>query len=118
MNAEVKKKWVDALRSGEYRQGEGFLLKGDNYCCLGVLCDLYHKETGEGEWIHQGDNYSRIFSVQGISSNIELPFPVSQWAELPGKNPVVELDDTKALSDLNDSGMGFHFIANVIEEQL
>lgn len=41
MNAELKAKWVAALRSGEYRQGQGVLKtsKGE-YCCLGVLCDI------------------------------------------------------------------------------
>ena len=43
-------KWVDALRSGEYKQTRG-ALRGDDegnepkFCCLGVACDLYAKET-------------------------------------------------------------------------
>jgi hypothetical protein len=36
----LKKKWVEALRSGEYQQGEGHLFKDDSYCCLGVLCKV------------------------------------------------------------------------------
>ena len=44
MNAEVKKKWVDALRSGKYRQGRMRLRvvdpNGDKFCCLGVRCDM------------------------------------------------------------------------------
>ena len=44
MNKEVKKKWVDALRSGEYAQGRSSLRDHDEYCCLGVLCELAVKE--------------------------------------------------------------------------
>lgn len=32
--------WIEALRSGEYQQGEGLLKEYDYYCCLGVLCDV------------------------------------------------------------------------------
>lgn len=38
---EFKQKWVAALRSGEYKQGQSLLLNGDNeYCCLGVACKV------------------------------------------------------------------------------
>lgn len=35
-----RKLWVEALRSGKYEQGRGFLRSGNQYCCLGVLSDL------------------------------------------------------------------------------
>ena len=42
MNSELKAKWVAALRSGRYKQGDGLLRsRNDEYCCLGVLCDVY-----------------------------------------------------------------------------
>lgn len=40
MDAEIKAKWIAALRSGEYRQGRETMRQGDRYCCLGVLCDV------------------------------------------------------------------------------
>ena len=41
MNAELKKKWLEALRSGKYRQGKHKLRNHNNeFCCLGVLCDV------------------------------------------------------------------------------
>jgi hypothetical protein len=45
LNAEVKAKWVAALRSGKYRQGVGSLKQRDDHrhnklCCLGVLGEL------------------------------------------------------------------------------
>lgn len=39
MPADIKAKWLTALRSGEYVQGDGCLYDDhmDTYCCLGVL---------------------------------------------------------------------------------
>jgi hypothetical protein len=38
---ELEAKWVAALRSEKYEQGNGFLRGMHNtYCCLGVLCDV------------------------------------------------------------------------------
>lgn len=39
-NKENILKWVEALESGEYKQGIGSLRVGDNYCCLGVACEV------------------------------------------------------------------------------
>lgn len=42
MDAQKKAEWVAALRSGEYKQGNGRLYCPDenSYCCLGVLAKL------------------------------------------------------------------------------
>lgn len=39
-NLENIRKWIDALRSGEYKQTVGALRDSSGYCCLGVACDL------------------------------------------------------------------------------
>ena len=49
MTKELKKKWLDALRSGEYTQGRGRLRYANQYCCLGVLCDVVGYEWKEKE---------------------------------------------------------------------
>ena len=46
MNQEIKKRWIEALRSGEYQQGKESLFHCGKFCCLGVLTDLYIKEHG------------------------------------------------------------------------
>lgn len=56
------KKWVAALRSGEYKQRTGTLGgPQEGYCCLGVACKVYEDETGEtlprttcGDFAHPG----------------------------------------------------------------
>ena len=72
-------KWVDALRSGKYTQGQYSLHPTDDtFCCLGVACDLFAKENPtEGRW--RGNN----FVVSGIdSSHSSLPRPVDDWLGL------------------------------------
>jgi len=49
MKLEVKKLWIEALRSGKYEQGRGALNKDGKFCCLGVLCDLAVKAGVEVE---------------------------------------------------------------------
>ena len=41
MNPELKEKWITALKSGKYQQGQHVLRnKNNEFCCLGVLCDI------------------------------------------------------------------------------
>ena len=44
MKKELKEAWIEALRSGEYKQGVGALCEEvkevKTYCCLGVLADI------------------------------------------------------------------------------
>ncbi len=47
--------WIKALRSGKYKQGKLALRRPqkdseDLWCCLGVLCDIVHKECNYGTW--------------------------------------------------------------------
>lgn len=64
MKAALKKKWIDALRSGNYKQGHSVLRNDDHYCCLGVLCDVigptkWDKDGREGDtyvWKHENKN--------------------------------------------------------------
>jgi hypothetical protein len=85
MNAEVKAMWLEALRSGVYKQGRGQLRtigEQDSFCCLGVLCDLHSEtaETPDSEW--QGDEY--------CGEAYTLPPHVQDWAGLTEKNPKVQ----------------------------
>jgi hypothetical protein len=42
MRKAIKDKWLKALRSGKYEQGQGTLVSsfGTQFCCLGVLGDV------------------------------------------------------------------------------
>lgn len=121
MNAEVKKLWIDALRSGDYKQGlyQLYTPETNSYCCLGVLCSLYKKQTGSP------------FSVTDLSKDGEGTFlggRVRDWAGLYENNPKVNYQNARPpLSGLNDgtldengrpiNQLSFAEIANLIEEQ-
>ena len=47
----LKKAWVEALRSGKYKQGRLALYDKHNesYCCLGVLCKVAGKMESLGK---------------------------------------------------------------------
>ena len=52
---DFKRKWIEALRSGEYKQGRGYLIDMDRetYCCLGVACAISggnFSTAGEGQY--------------------------------------------------------------------
>lgn len=129
MNPKVKALWLDALRSGEYKQGSGRLQTSDGkFCCLGVLCDLAmksgviqppkkklaHAVHGEIVWFYGDWDYDFI----------SVPTDVQRWAGLSDRNVLIRFspDDGSEeiyLSDLNDSGeYTFDEIADLIEQYL
>lgn len=114
MNSAVKEKWLEALRSGEYKQTKSRLKNENSYCCLGVLSDLFIKETKTGEW----DN-DDSFVMNNECKNINLHYKVVEWAELLNSNPDCKTKEgeSSSLAEENDSGKSFEEIADIIEEQ-
>lgn len=116
MNQEIKKKWVEALRSGQYVQGFGQLKVANQFCCLGVLCDLHAKETG-GEWDGLIQN-----PVHGIyyGQVAWAPKIVTDWAGLDTpKGDIGHNGERKTFPELNDHLLlSFEQIADIIEAQL
>jgi hypothetical protein len=111
MNPQIKQKWVDALRSGDYQQGQCGLRTNSGFCCLGVLCDLYGKENNV-EW-KPSRYYNNVYMFQ--DSPTCLPLSVVEWAGVENDNP--EICET-SLAELNDAGTTFNEIADLIEEHL
>lgn len=78
MDPEVKAKWVAALRSGDYKQGEGALkdIEGCN-CCLGVLAEIngvesrFYDEENDC-WVTHDDNHL-IYDFEGDERSTEVP---------------------------------------------
>lgn len=129
MNPEIKAKWLEALRSGEYQQGRERLGSASgSYCCLGVLCDLAVKE-GVARWDDSvvTDEHVAI-DAAGRRAWAELPLGVAEWADIrdsagdPDGNPWVDDPahdgERNTLASLNDSGVSFREIADIIEAQL
>lgn len=108
MDPEIKERWCAALESEQYQQGQDWLRKDDRFCCLGVLCDLYAKETGE-PWMAR----DRMYAFMGASAC--LPERVIAWAGLTNYNPMIA---GTAASCWNDNGTPFPAIAAAIREHL
>jgi len=102
MNPEVKKVWINELRSGRYKQTGHALRRGRAFCCLGVLCDL----SKAGKWTSRADNEY----AYGERTDI-LPAPVGDWADLSESQQ-------GDLALMNDEGATFPEIADWIEKHL
>ena len=111
---ENAKKWVAALRSGEYKQGTGRLHDAaDNaYCCLGVACEVYNKENPNSPL-----NKELIGgTVRYDNTTIALPAKVKEWLGLA--NISGAYNGGNYLADDNDChGMTFDDIAALIESE-
>jgi hypothetical protein len=101
MNPKLKRKWIKALRSGDYPQGKGSLKNSlGSYCCLGVLAE-----------------------IQGCKLD-EIPIGDRVTTTLPrGLNAGLTVGKRRILAGMND-GTGtfeqhsFSRIADYIEEKL
>lgn len=121
MNKKIKKKWLAALRSGKYKQAKGKLRRSIpntsqyKHCCLGVLCDIYRKETGKGEF-----NSTGHYVIDGEYGYGILPEAVRDWAGLTRSNPEVKYGGgNMCIASVNDmEKVGFERIADLIEESL
>lgn len=61
LTKQLLQKWVKALRSGKYKQGEGELRNNNHFCCLGVLCDI----SKAGRWLEDPDNFGSFTYIVG-----------------------------------------------------
>lgn len=112
MEQGMKSQWVEALRSGKYKQCQGQLCDGTGYCCLGVLIDV----ATPGSWIVDYDSLSKGIE-NGIYGNTEdfMPEPKLFDAMLGVANEVINYE---RLAGMNDNGSNFSEIADYIEENL
>ena len=116
MKERIKKLWLKALRSGQYKQAIGTLTDGKGFCCLGVLCNIHAKETGR-TWKEQANGDPKYLSADTV-----LPYTVRKWAGLKEENPLV--DDVRNpgykadLAEMNDEEASFKTIADAIEKSL
>lgn len=101
MERDVKESWVAALRSDIYGQTQQRLRSMNNYCCLGVLCDLLHPEGWRS-------------SNEGWEHSYNQSMPGAAVMEESGLGD----GDADMLAQMNDDGFTFEDIAAWIEENL
>lgn len=107
MTPEIQQ-WLDALRSGKYKQGRDCLRSTDDeFCCLGVACDLLAPNAWELR---------------------DYTYMESEWRHLDGNVHHLPLDLVNrfgfsvhfcyALEFRNDEGKTFAEIADYIEKHI
>lgn len=135
LDPEVKKRWLEALRSGKYSQGKGALRSPEGFCCLGVLCDALDPSQWDGcdydsEMLvlpaavveevfgsfddRMVDPYVKLGDEQKTRL---LAMFTSKSAQSGDSYRDIELGYAR-LATLNDHGFTFAEIADIIEEQL
>lgn len=114
MDAQLKAKWIEALRSGKYKQARGTLREYNHplydpvprFCCLGVLADI---QGAEWENAHPLIKKSSAMHAEG------------GWLKEHHAGGLL-LMDQKTLSDMNDgkgrASASFSEIADFIEYNL
>ena len=115
VDKELKIRWLEALRSGEYQQGTGRLRGTDSegqskFCCLGVLADLMG-----ADWSDDSDPCTLCY-LDGKE--------VTSWGGvLEAGRPAEGLGGVGysmrcTLATMNDTGETFEEIADYIEDRL
>ena len=129
MNPDIKVKWLEALRSGRFQQARHYLKitspgQPAGYCCLGVLAEILgvpstiHPEPPHSMWPHN------IIAFGVNKDTAVLPIEARAAAGVTGGDwclpyPVYyHGHNLDSLAELNDNGMPFNEIADIIEAQL
>jgi hypothetical protein len=101
MNPDIKAKWIEALRSGEYKQGACYLRQRDEFCCLGVLADI-----------------KQVKSTVQIDAHMFHFESESKAAFLPDNYEGLSRVTQSHLAAMNDDGKKFPQIADWIDANL
>ncbi len=137
MNKKVKSKWIEALKSDNYKQGF-FCMKPKQYstvsntpeencfCAIGLLCELYRQEHPESSWTEEAvrlEDSVYGYGFQTTENNepeyYNLPSEVLEWIEVRDE-VVIYLDcNLYSMTEVNDDWeWSFKDIANYFEEEL
>lgn len=129
MNRNITQRWIDALRSGHYKQGLGRLkeIKADeegnqvpHYCCLGVLCEVVAQDRLDlnVNWV-DADYYSA--QIKGVRSQASAPgdrefsYPTREILDAAG----IDHEFSRQLANMNDHyKYDFNIIAAILEQAL
>lgn len=100
MDKEIKDKWIDTLKNGDYKQGTFGLRSADNkFCSLGVLCDVVDNDRWQLDrniYLHLGESdfpdpevlskagltQTNCVSLIRLNDNLEKSFnEIADWIE-------------------------------------
>lgn len=99
----ARDKWVSALRSGEYAQGKMSLHSGNEFCCLGVACEIFKEELSIFvNKFPRKDLYSYNQQISFLPKEVNVHLGIAEETDV-------------AFAHMNDRGMTFAQIADFIE---
>lgn len=134
MKAKDKAKWLEALRSGEYKQTDSALCVDGAYCCLGVLqtiLDGKPEEDAKGDYLPQPtvnflNRHGIEVETREIKSDIDATiagqvFPYLDWNGTYAR--LMDMNDELDSDDDCDALVGCHLnpfpkIADFIEQNV
>ena len=132
MSNHFYNRWVEALKSGNYQKGTGYLRRGDSFCCLGIACTILSNES-----LHISTNPLDPQIYHYNAHHKSLPFVIQQMLGLRTQMGHFRLDELSAptlekigallphhawhtevkLAAINDATNDFDLIIQILEEQ-
>jgi hypothetical protein len=106
---ELIEKWLEALESGEYKQGDGILAKkqgnATEFCCLGVAC------------VVDGRSEKRLYKLATLPETMTKKLGINYVGSF--ENPTLYRGKYYySLAQANDLGVSFKAIAKIIRKNL
>lgn len=83
MRQDIALRWAERLESGQDKQGRTVLRRGDELCCLGVLCEIAVEDGVIPEPSCPDGNWTMGKYFYGANGNdCTLPREVMAWADI------------------------------------
>lgn len=111
LTKKQKQDWIEALRSGKFKQGKNFLhdKEDDSYCCLGVLAKINECKIWESDKQLNLDRHEKIL-LGDDNCDDDDGYGTFMLIGMPKHNKKL------SLAKMNDRGYTFEQIADVIED--
>ena len=107
--------WAEALESGKYQQCTGVLHRGDQFCIMGVACDISGLITWKKHW--RGDHFD-AYAADEAMYGVTIPESVRTWLGLAEYEGMFNEDnELHNLVNLNDNETEFSKLAAIIRRE-
>lgn len=107
-----QRKWIEALRSGEFKQTKNELYKSGSFCCLGVAACVI---DGPPNFMKHVSGWSESV-VDGCDPLLDDGWATDKLGLFDGAGRSVGYDEYGPLHVLNDDGISFSAIADILEQ--
>jgi hypothetical protein len=116
-----QQKWINALESGNFVQGQKFLKVIQDgkpqHCCLGVACEIFKEELNLEEELNPGIGGREIVSFDHGSSVLpdKVQYYLGLWSSNGNQYDEGRISLPDCLSNMNDRGFTFKEIVESIK---